>query len=109
MSINFTSSNTSDETGNMRTKSDNIKIMMGSATDVIIDELFEFLLQKCQEGLEESIRRGSNFVFDSVDLLYYHLQKISLKRIGSSYVDSPERLKNKKETINPKNNDDNCF
>ena len=95
MSINFISSNTSDETRNMRTKSDNIKIMMGSATDAIIDELFEFLLQKCQEGLEESIRRGS--------------QKTSLKRIESSYVDSPERLKNKKATINPKNNDDNCF
>ena len=45
--------------------------------------------------------RGSGFVFDSIDLLYYHLQKIGLKR-GGSYIDSPEWLKNKKARINPK-------
>ena len=53
--------------------------------------------------------KGSEFIFDSVDLLYYHLQKTSLKRIGSSCINSPKWLKNKKATINPKNNDDNCF
>ena len=68
MSINFISSKDSDETRNMHTKSVNIEIMMGSKTDDIIDELFESLLQKYQEGLEESMRR-SEFVFDSVDLL----------------------------------------
>ena len=52
--------------------------------------------------------RGSEFVPHSIDLLYYHLQKIGLKR-GGSYIDSPEWLKNKKATINPENNDDNCF
>ena len=40
--------------------------------------------------------RGSEFVRDSVNLLYQHLQKISLKR-GGSYVDSSEWLKNKKK------------
>ena len=48
--------------------------------------------------------RGSEFAFDSVDLLYCHLQKISLNRSGS-YIDSPKWLKNKKATINPKNDD----
>ena len=52
--------------------------------------------------------RGSEFVRDSIDLLHYHLQKIGLKR-GRSYVNSPEWLKNKKATINPNNNADNCF
>ena len=28
---------------------------------------------------------------------------------GGSYIDCPKWLKNKKATINPKNNDDNCF
>ena len=51
--------------------------------------------------------RGSEFVGNRIDLLYYHLQKISLKR-GRSYIDSPKWLKNKKATIKPKNND-NCF
>ena len=53
--------------------------------------------------------KGSEFIFDSVNLLHYHLQKTSLKRTGSSYIDSPKWLKNKKATINPKNNDNNCF
>ena len=89
-------------------KSDNIEIMMGSEIDDIIIELFDSLLQKYQEGLEK-LMRESEFNFDSVNLLYYHLQKISLKR-GGSYADSPKWLKNKKATINPKNDDDdNCF
>ena len=58
----------------MHAKSDNIEIMMGKETDDIIDEIFESLLAKYQEGLEESMR-GSKFIFDSVDLLYYNLQK----------------------------------
>ena len=53
--------------------------------------------------------KRSQFIFDSVNLLHCHLQKTSLKRTISSYIDSPEWLKNKKAKINPKNNDDNCF
>ena len=64
-------------------------------------------LQKYQEGLEESMR-GSKFVYDSVDVLYYNLNKVSLSR-GGSYIDSSKWLKNKKGTINPKNKDDKCF
>ena len=96
MSINFISSKDSGETCNMHTKSDSIEIMVSSETDDIIDELFESLLQKYQEGLEESMK-GSEFIFDSVDLLYYHLQRTSLTRIGSSYIDSPKWLKIKKQ------------
>ena len=110
MSINFISSKDSHETRNMHTKSDNIEIMMGSETDDIIDELFKSILKKYQEGLEESMRE-IEFIFDGVDLLYYNQQKISLNRKGSSYIDSPKRLKKKKKkaTTNPKNNDNNCF
>ena len=91
----------------MTTKSDNIHIVMGSETDEIIKELFESLLQRYQEGLEEKMR-GSEFVFGSVDLLYYHLQKISPKS-GGSDLDSPKWLKDEIATVDPKNNDDNCF
>ena len=52
--------------------------------------------------------RGNKFVFDSVDALYYNLNKVSLSRCGS-YIDSPKWLKNKKATINPKNNHDKSF
>ena len=97
----------SGETRTMHTKSRNIEIMMGSETNDIIEELRESLLQNHQEGSEESMR-GSRFVRDSIDLLYYHLQKISLKR-ARLYIDSSKWLKNKKATINPKNNDNNSF
>ena len=60
--------------------------MMSNETDEIIEELFEFLLQSYQKDLEESMR-GIDFVFYSVDLLHYHLNKISLNRSGS-YIDS---------------------
>ena len=52
--------------------------------------------------------KGSEFMFDSVDLLYYKFHRISLNR-GRSYTVFPNSLKNKKATINPKNNDDKCF
>ena len=77
----------------MHTKSNNVEIMMGSETDHIIDENFEFLLQRYQEGLEESMR-GSEFVFTNVDLLHYHIQRLSLNR-GGSYVNFPKWLNNK--------------
>ena len=50
------------------------------------------------------MRGGSNFIFKSVELLDYHLLKISLKR--GKYR---EWLVNKRATINPKNDHDNCF
>ena len=81
---------------------------MVSKINDFIEELCKSLLQKYQEGLEESMRRRK-FIFDNVDLLYYNLQKRSLNRKGSSYIDSPEWLKKKKATINWKNNDNNCF
>ena len=55
--------------------------MMGSETNDIIEDFCKSV-QKYQEKLEESIK-GREFVFGSVDLLYYHLQKISLKRSRS--------------------------
>ena len=81
---------------------------MSSETDEIIEELFEYFLQNYQKDLEESMK-GSGFICDSVDLLYYHLQKTSLTRKGRSYRDSPNQLKNKEATINPKNDHNNCF
>ena len=108
MAINFISSKDSDETRIMHTKSNNVEIMVGSETNEIIKDLFESFLKKYQEGLEESMR-GSEFVYDSVDVLYYNLNKISLSR-GGSYIESTKWLKNKKATINPQNKKgDRCF
>ena len=66
-----------------------------------------FFLQKYQEGVEEK-PRGSEFVFNNVGLLYYNLCNIRWNR-DWSHIDSPEWLKIKKATINPKNNDGKCL
>ena len=108
MQISFSSFKNSEETSTWHAKSHNIENMMGSETDDIINELFESLFQRHQKRLEASEKKESSFIFDSVNLLHYHLHKTSLRR-GKSYIKSPELLKNKRATINPKNIDDNCF
>ena len=100
MRINFISSLDTNEFRIMHTKSDNIEIMNGIETNDIINKLFKSFLRRYQEGLETKMK-GSEFIFENVDLLYYSLHKISLNRDGS-YIDSPGWIKNKKETINPK-------
>ena len=107
MQITFISSLDTGEFRIMHSKSNNVEIMMGIETDDTINELFESFLKKYQEGLETKMK-GSNFVFESVDLLYYHLHRISLNR-GGSYIDSPSWIKNKKATINPKSKDNKCL
>ena len=108
MQIIFVSFTDANETREMHTKSDNITIMSGIETEDVINELFNTFCKRYQEGLETKMR-GSSFTFDRIDLLEYHLHKISLNR-GSSYIDSPTWMKNKKVTINPKNTkNNNCL
>ena len=47
-------------------------------------------------------------MFESVYLLDYKLHRVRLNR-GGSYIKSPKWLENKKATINPKNDDDECL
>ena len=91
----------------MHTKRDNEEIMVGSDSSDVIKELFKSFLQKYQEGLQEKMK-GSDFEFDGVNLLYYDFNKISLNK-GGSYIEFAKWIKDKKSTINPKNNDYKCF
>ena len=97
----------SDEMRIMHTRSDNEEYTNVSDTDEVIEGLFESFLQKYEENLQEKMK-GSDFEFDGVNFLYYDFNKISINR-GGSYIDSPKWLKDKKSTINPKNNDHKCF
>ena len=108
MRIIFVSFTDANETREMHTKSDNITIMIGIETEDAINELFNTFRKRYQEGLETKMK-GSSFTFEHIDLLEYHLHKISLNR-GGSYIESPDWIKNKEVTINPKNTkDNNCF
>ena len=64
----FFSSLNTDELRITYTQNDNAKIMEGIETNDIINKLFESFLRRCQEGLETKMK-GSEFVFDNVDLL----------------------------------------
>ena len=104
---NFISSIDNDEECVIHSKSDNIEIMINDEADEVIKELFDSLKNRYQNNLESM--KGSEFVFDYVQLLYYKCHKINPNR-GGSYIDSPDWIKNKKATINPINKKDNeCF
>ena len=108
MRIIFVSFIDANETRVMHTKSDNVEIISGIETSNAINGLFSSFFKRYQEGLETKMK-GSSFTFEHVDLLEYHFHKISLNR-GSSYIRSPEWIKNKGVTINPKNTRNNmCF
>ena len=108
MRIIFVSFIDKNETRVMHAKSDNIEIMNDIDTSDAINELISSFMQRYQEGLETKTM-GSSYIFERVDLLEYHLHKISLNR-GSSYIKSSEWIKNKRVTINPRNTNNNrCF
>ena len=48
---------------------------------------------------------SSDFIFGCVHLLYYKCHKINFKR-GGLYIDSPDKIKYKKATINTINKKD---
>ena len=81
--------------------------MIGKNTNEINQELFDSLLNRYQERLEQS-RESVGFVFDHVNGLYYKSHKISLRHF-ESYIDSPELDQKQKSYRNSKNNDNNCF
>ena len=106
---NCISSKNFEEICSIYSASNNIDIFMGSDTDDIIDKFFDTILQRFQEARETSNERGSEFIHESVGLLYYYFHKTNMKRVGS-YIESHELLINKQAAINPKNEKDNkCF
>ena len=86
MRILFISFIDKNETQVMHTKSDNVKIMNDTDTSDAINILINSFMKRYQEGLETEMK-GSSYIFERIDLLEYHLHKISLTR-GSSYIDS---------------------
>ena len=94
IAINLISSKDLDEERVMHSKNENIEFMTYDNANEIVNELFESLLSRYQIGLETSMR-GNDFIFDSVQLLYYKCHKINFKP-GGSYIDSPDWTKKKK-------------
>ena len=106
MQVNFISSLDPEKIRKMHSKSDNVEITMDSETDDIIKKLFESFLKKYKDNLDKI--KESKYLYGSVDLLYYSLHKISLKRVRS-YQKSPKWIRDKGATINPKSKIINVF
>ena len=107
MHVNFISSKDTGETCIYYIWSDNVSIIQGENINDIIRKIFNSFLNNYQKEFKNI--KGSNFVFESVDLFDYKLHRARLKR-GRSYIKYPKWLENKKATINPKNgNADECL
>ena len=69
-------------------KSHNIEVVSYDDANEFIEELFESLLWIYQIGLETTMT-GSDFIFDSVNLMYSKCHKGKFKG-GGSNIDSPD-------------------
>ena len=72
----------------MHSSSDNIKYTPYSDATDVTDKLFNSLCSRCKENLETSMK-GSDFIFDSVQLIYYKCHKVSFIH-GGSYFGTPD-------------------
>ena len=105
MHIKCISTKSFENKDTMHPKREPVEIFMGSDTNYVIEKL----LQRFQNSQETSNERGSEFIPDSVELLYYDFQRIDIRR-AESYIISPDWITSKKATINPKNEKHNkCF
>ena len=74
MRVNFISSKDTGETRTIYGWSDNVSIMRGSGKDDIIGKLFRSFLHNYQEELK--IIKGSDFVFENVELMDHKLHRV---------------------------------
>ena len=78
-----------------------VEVFMDSDTNGAIDRLFDTTLQIFQQAQDKSTDRGSEFIPESVALLYYYFLRIDIKR-AESYIKSPDWLVNKGAPMNPR-------
>ena len=103
------STNSFEETRTIYIKSKTLEVFIGSDIEDVIDKLFNTLLQRFKRTQETSNERGSKLIPDSVELLYYHFQRIDIRRY-ESYIMSPDWILSKRATIKAKNEKGNkCF
>ena len=73
---------------------------------VDVNEVIDVTLFKISRKFEKDQSEWeSEFIFNSFQLTYQKCHKVNLIH-GSSYIDSPDWIKKKKATINPKTIDD---
>ena len=99
MNVNFISFKNSDDVCTLHLVSDTVKIMIAYNTNRNINDTFQTILTKYQQGLDTSIKI-SDLVFICIEEARYIFHKISLNR-GGSYIDTPKLIKYKEATTIP--------
>ena len=105
MGVNFMHTTDRDKNRTFHVKSDNVEIRLDNDISNITNELIKVFLSNYQKE-QQILSNGSNYTFESVDMLGIHFHDIKLKR-GKSYIESPKWLADKKATINRKKIKDN--
>ena len=77
----------SDEARIMYTRSTSEEIIIGSETEEVAEKLIMQLLQKYRDNLQNKMK-GSDFIFNGVNYLFYDLNRITISK-GGSYIESP--------------------
>ena len=77
IAIDFISSKDSEEERGVHTSKNDIIFTFYSVVNDVTEKLFKSLRSKYQNGLETSMK-GSDFIFDSVQLMYYKCHEINL-------------------------------
>ena len=83
----------SNEIRIMFTRSTPEEIIIGSETEEVAENLIMSILQKYQDNLQSKMK-GSDFIFNGINYLYYDLNRITISK-GGSYIESPKWLKDK--------------
>ena len=73
-----------------------------------VNDLYQEMTDKILEGIAKYNKGGSNFIFKQILSLEIHTVQYE-PLDGSSYIELPESLANKKAIVNPKNTDNKCF
>ena len=73
-----------------------------------VKKLIKFFYTGVINHIELYTAKGSAWFFKEVDKLEIHTVEYNPTK-GSSYIDLPKKIKDKKAIINIKNNDDKCF
>ena len=100
-----------DKTGIFDIKEDKAYFNTPTFTNLKSDDVEELIFRSTESILgqmEMYAEKGSNWVFKEVIKLEIHTNEFNPTK-GSSYIDLPSWIKNKKAIVNIKNKDDKCF
>ena len=79
-----------------------------SGTHLNLEKLNKLFYDDIDGHIESYTEKGSGWYFKEVEKLEIHTVEFNPTK-GSSYINLPDWIKNKKAIVNIKNNDDKCF